>query len=228
MEGPVSPAPPPSDLIDPMTDDPASSQRRSLPVGPLGLLIITAIALVAAFGVAKVLLDTLSPDSSVDVQTALNGAPQPLVADASTRAEVGGPAPNARLEYLDGTEGFLNEVVGTGTPAVLNFWSSTCIPCLKEMPAFEQIHNEVGDKVAFLGVDVVDTVEAGRKMVDKTGVTYPNVRDPRSEIFGVYGGIALPRTVLIAGDGTIVDTHSGELNADELRDLLVEHGFIPA
>lgn len=215
-------------MTDPTTDDPAPSQRRSLPVGPIGLLVITAVALAAAFGVAKVLIDVLTPERSVDVQTALNGAPQPLVSDTSARAEVGGPAPNARLEYLDGDDGFLNEVVGTGKPAVLNFWSSTCIPCLKEMPAFEQVHSEVGDEVAFLGIDVVDTADAGRAMVAKTGVTYPNVRDPRSEIFGVYGGIALPRTVLIDGDGTIVDTHSGELNADELRSLLVEHGFISA
>ena len=44
----------------------------------------------------------------------------------------------------------------------------------------------------------------------------------------MFGGIALPRTVLIAGDGTIVATHSGELDAEELTSLLDENGLLPA
>jgi thiol-disulfide isomerase/thioredoxin len=93
------------------------------------------------------------------------------------------------------------------------------------MPSFEQVSQELDGKVTFLGVDVVDTEADGKKMVARTGVTYRNARDPRSEIFSVFGGIALPRTVLIDGDGTVVATHSGELDADGLRDLLADNGL---
>ena len=76
-------------------------------------------------------------------------------------------------------------------------------------------------------MDVADTAEAGSTMVEKTGVTYRNARDPRSEIFGVFGGTALPRTVLLDEDGVVVDTHSGQLTAPELTDLLQRNDLLP-
>lgn len=206
----------------------ARPKQRGLGVGPLGLFLITAVALLVAFGVARLVVEAIDEDP-IDIQEMLDeSAKAPLVTDTEARAEIGQPAPNVRLEYLDGGVQELAEVAGTGTPVVLNFWSSTCIPCLKEMPAIEEVHRELEGEVTVVGVDVTDTVEAGKEMVAKTGVTYRNARDPRSEIFAVFGGIALPRTVLIAADGTIAATHSGELTADELRDLLDENGMLPA
>lgn len=204
---------------------PAARRRRGLGVGPLGLFLITAVALLAAITVGRLVIEALDEDP-VDIRDALDeAAAAPLVTDVEARIEIGAPAPNVRLEYLDGGVQDLAEVAGRGTPVVLNFWSSTCIPCLKEMPAFEQVSRELDGEVTFLGVDVVDTEEAGKEMVARTGVTYRNARDPRSEIFSVFGGIALPRTVLIDGDGTVVATHSGELDAEGLRALLADNGL---
>lgn len=220
------------DTATPPQDPPAPSPRRrrkGLPVGPLGMLVITAIALAAAFGTAALLQPLFDDGDSVDVQDALDEtADAPLVLDTEVRAKVGQHAPDVRLEYLDGGVEQLAEVAGTGTPVVLNFWSSTCVPCLKEMPAFEQVRGELEDQITIVGVDVTDTEDAGNEMVTKTGVRYRNARDPRAEIFAVFGGIALPRTVLIDGDGVVRATHSGELTADELKELLAEHDLVSA
>lgn len=219
-------------MTDTIDDDeaapppPPGRGRRTLPVGPVGLLVITAVAIAAAFLAGRLVIDALDDDPPSPQEVLDAAVPAPLVPDTEARAEVGEPAPNVRLEYLDGGSAQLAEVAGVGTPVVVNFWSSTCIPCLAEMPAFEEVHDRLGDEVAFLGIDVADTVEDGREMVERTGVTYPNARDPRSEIFTVFGGIALPRTVLIAADGTVADTHSGELDAEELTELLRSNGLI--
>lgn len=223
----TEPAPDPAASAD--GDVPSHApRRRGLGVGPLGLFLITAVALLAAGLVARLVVEAFD-DDPVDIQDMLDeSATAPLVTDTEARAEIGQPAPNVRLEYLDGGVQDLAEIAGTGTPVVLNFWSSTCIPCLKEMPAIEEVHTELGGDVTVVGVDVTDTEDAGNEMVARTGVTYRNARDPRSEIFSVFGGIALPRTVLIDADGTVVATHSGELDADELRGLLDEHGLLPS
>ena len=193
------------------------------------MLVITAIALVAAFGAAALMQRLLDDDDSIEVQEALDQtADAPLVLNTEVRAKVGQHAPDVRLEYLDGGVQQLAEVAGTGTPVVLNFWSSTCVPCLKEMPAFEQVRGELEDQVTIVGVDVTDTEDAGNEMVAETGVRYRNARAPRAEIFAVFGGIALPRTVLIDGDGVVRATHSGELTADELKELLAEHDMVTA
>src|SRR5690606_26739323 len=162
-------------------------------------------ALAAAFGAGAVVKNLLE-DDAVDVQDALDSsATAPLVLNTEVRAKVGSHAPDVRLEYLDGGTQQLAEIAGKGTPVVLNFWSSTCIPCLREMPAFEEVRARFADDLTIVGVDVTDTEQAGREMVERTGVQYRNARDPRSEIFAVYGGIALPRTVVIGGDGVVLD-----------------------
>jgi thiol-disulfide isomerase/thioredoxin len=217
------------DTVTPPEDPPAPSpgrRRKGLPVGPLGMLVVTAIALAAALGTAALMNELLDEDP-VDLQDALDEtADAPLVLDTEVRAKVGSHAPDVRLEYLDGGVQQLAEVAGTGTPVVLNFWSSTCVPCLKEMPAFEQVRAEFEDELTIVGVDVTDTADAGNEMVERTGVQYRNARDPRAEIFAVFGGIALPRTVLIDGDGVVRATHSGELTVEELTDLLAEHDLV--
>lgn len=215
-------------MTDVDVSDPPTRPPRQLPVGPVGLLVITAIALAAAFLAARLLLGAIA-EPVPDIQDILDDQAQaPLVSNTEARVELGGPAPNVRLQFLDGGTQDLAELAGRGTPVVLNFWASTCIPCINEMPALEEVSQELDGSVTFLGVAVADTEDAANEMVERTGVTYRNARDPRSEIFAVYGGIALPRTVLIAGDGTVVETHSGELDADEIRALLAEHDLLPA
>ena len=204
----------------------AARAGRKLPVGPFALLAMTAIALLGAFAVTTLVVDAANDNDAVDLQEALNGqAVAPLVSDSTQQAEIGSPAPNVRLEFLGGGRAQLAEIAGTGTPVVLNFWSSTCAPCVNEMPAIETVSQQVGDRMTIIGIDSQDTVESGEKMVEQTGVTYRNARDPQAQISTVFGALVLPRTVLIDGDGTVVAMHSGELNVETFTELLSENGF---
>jgi thiol-disulfide isomerase/thioredoxin len=210
--------PPPS----PDTSSAGGARRRGRPVGPLALFLITAVALAITIGV--VALATRS-DDSVDVTDALSGVDSGVVVPPGTStAEVGEPAPEVMLNYLDGGSQKLSEL--RGRPVVLNFWGSSCAPCLQEMPAFQKVHESLGDEVTIVGVDVADTQESGDTMARRTGVAYRNARDPRSELFAVFTGIALPRTVLIDADGTVVASHSGALTEAGLTELLHEHDLI--
>ena len=204
----------------------AARAGRKLPVGPFALLAMTAIALLGAFAVTTLVVDAANDNDAVDLQEALNGqAVAPLVSDSTQQAEIGSPAPNVRLDFLGGDTAQLAEIAGTGTPVVLNFWSSTCAPCVNEMPAIETVSQQVGDRMTIIGIDSQDTVESGEKMVEQTGVTYRNARDPQAQISTVFGALVLPRTVLIDGDGTVVAMHSGELNVETFTELLSENGF---
>ena len=106
---------------------------------------------------------------------------------------------------------------------VLNFWAAYCGPCVQEMPAIEEVYRANSDRVTFLGLDVAERAESGLDMIARTGITYPTARDPRGEVFRAFGGIGLPRTVLIASDGTIVAVHNGALSATDLQTLIDEN-----
>ena len=109
-----------------------------------------------------------------------------------------------------------------GRPVVVNFWASTCAPCVREMPALESVSQAAGDDVAFVGVAVNDRVADALELAERTGVTYPLVADADGSFFVEAGATLLPTTLVIDQDGTVVRRLIGEIGADELIEVLGE------
>ena len=129
-------------------------------------------------------------------------------------------APDDEYPRLDGTRTSIAEY--RGRPVVVNFFGSWCAPCKREMPALEQVHRDLGDEVAFLGLNVRDPVERARALVDTTGVTYDIGRDPSGDLAREWGVTTFPTTAFVAPDGSVVRVHSGALTEGELRRLVTE------
>ena len=115
-----------------------------------------------------------------------------------------------------------------GKPVVMNFFSSSCQPCITEMPALEQVHRAVGDQVVFLGMDVQDTVAGGKAFIDTVGITWELGRDPDAAVLqGVVKGVGLPTTVILDAQGRIAYSHLGKLDdPKELTQILRDHHLI--
>lgn len=153
-------------------------------------------------------------DSAAAVST---GSPDEPVG----RAVLGRPAPPTQLIPYEGDTLDLSTL--RGKPVVLNFWSSTCAPCVKEMPLLESVHQQLRDEVTFVGVDVYETPEQGRPMVELTGVTYQQTVDPTGEVLPRYGGTQLPHTVVLDADGTVVALHNRAITDETtLLDMIEE------
>jgi thiol-disulfide isomerase/thioredoxin len=137
----------------------------------------------------------------------------------------GGRPIDATFKRFDGTTGTLAEY--RGKPVVVNFFSSTCVPCQTEMPALEQVHRTLGDQVTFLGMDVQDTVEGGKAFVQTVGITWELGRDPDAAILqGEMGGIGLPTTVVLDREGRVAFKHLGALDVGGLTGELRDHKLI--
>ena len=110
-----------------------------------------------------------------------------------------------------------------GRPRVVNFWASWCVPCREEMPAFEAVHQRVGDRVAFIGIDNQDSRDDALEFLDHTGVTYPTGFDPKGGVARAYGLFGMPTTVFVSKDGRILARRTGSLTEQQLtkaiRDL---------
>ncbi len=183
---------------------------------------ITLFSLVVAFAVAWLVVVRPAQDApeKISAQQLVDGR---AGADAKVdgSATVGSAMPRTSVERLDASGVLDLEEVREGRPMLVNFWASTCAPCLKEMPALEATHNQRSD-VAVVGIDVADSVDAGRKMIEKTGVTFPQGRDPKSTVIAAFGGAVLPHTVAVDASGKVVAIHSGALDDASLADLLAE------
>ena len=192
---------------------------RRIPLLPL--VAATALALVAAVGVAMWL--------GADDESSANGDPSGSGSYELTRAgELPASPADVTLSPLDsGPDRKLGEALGS-KPVVLNFYASWCGPCVTEMPAFEQVHQDVGDRVAFIGIAYQDSDDAARATVERTGVTYPTFGDSGQDAMSYFGGISMPTSVFIDADGTVVDVHSRALDEDALRSALEDRFGIAA
>lgn len=123
------------------------------------------------------------------------------------------------FELFDGEVARLTD--WRGTPMVVNFWASWCPPCVAEMrDALEPMHQEIGDRVVFLGLNLQDTPDRADAIVDQTGVTYMLGLDPAGELFTASGGFGMPTTLFIDANGSVVDSHTGAFTFDQLRSLI--------
>jgi len=182
---------------------------------PYGL--ITASVLATVVLAIAVFVATSSDDGSTDAastDTSLGGSTNSLIQPDLT----GDRLPDMVLDTFDGGSGALTDY--TGTPMVVNFFASWCTPCIKEMPDFEAVHQELGDQVTFVGVNSTDRLEDGQRIAEQSGVTYDLLADTNGDLLAELGGVGMPVTLLVDENGTIVETRTGGLDADELKTLL--------
>jgi peroxiredoxin len=120
------------------------------------------------------------------------------------------------LPDLDGKQHSFSE--WDGKPRVLNFWATWCPPCRKETPMFVDMQEKYGQQgVQFIGV-AIDELQKVQDFVDTFGVNYPMLigADNAVEIAKQYGNRfgALPYTVVINRQGTIVHAQAGEMTRE--------------
>jgi thiol-disulfide isomerase/thioredoxin len=121
----------------------------------------------------------------------------------------------------------LADVAG-GRPAVVNIWSSSCVPCQRETPDLVAVWRELqarGADVAFVGIDVQDTPAAGMAFLRRFGgdAAYPMLSDPSAGFAYELGTTTLPTTVLVDAHGRVVASQFGAITPDSLRALLRQH-----
>jgi thiol-disulfide isomerase/thioredoxin len=190
---------------------------RRIPLLPL--VAATALALVAAVGVAL----WLGADDESSANGDRSGSYQ-----LTRSGELPASPADVTLSPLDGgPDRKLGELLGS-KPVVLNFYASWCGPCVTEMPAFERVHRDVGDRVTFIGIAYQDSDEAARATVERTGVTYATFGDSGQDAVSYFGGISMPTSVFIDADGNVVDVHSRALDEDALRSALEDRFGIAA
>ncbi len=107
-----------------------------------------------------------------------------------------------------------------GTPVVLNFWASWCVPCQEEAATLERAWRQRARarRVVFLGLDMQDVTGDAHDFLRHYGIDYPNVRDPSDDVARSYGVTGVPETFFIGSGGEVVGhiigaSSTGGLNA---------------
>ena len=142
---------------------------------------------------------------------------------------IGKAAPQLSLAALEGLSekgvavpGIAPADLARGGPVVVNFWQSSCAPCVAEHPLLIMLQDKAG--VPLLGINYKDPAAGARRFLNRYGNPFVAVGvdgDGRAAIdWGVYG---MPETFVVDGQGRVVYKHIGALTED-----IIEKAVIPA
>lgn len=124
--------------------------------------------------------------------------------------------PNGRNVRLSGLKG---KVV------MLNFWTTWCPDCRKEMPGLEKLHQAFqGRPFTLLAVDLRESPKTVRAFFDKNNLSFTALLDRDGTVARRFGIRSIPTTFLIDQEGAIIGKAVGSRPWDSRKAVaLVEH-----
>jgi thiol-disulfide isomerase/thioredoxin len=127
--------------------------------------------------------------------------------------------------YTDANEAVTLSQIADGEPLVMNFWATWCPYCVQEMPDFQQLYAEYGDRVSFAFIDVTDgsreTFDAAKSWLSENGLDdLPAYYDLDLDASAKFGARALPTTVVVSAEGQILGAASGRIDPERMRTTL--------
>lgn len=149
----------------------------------------SAIQLLAAFislGAALLILDDAGlPERASTLNQRFGG----------TMPEIGALAPPFQLRNTKGE--LITLQPGNANAALVNFWSTACPPCRREMRELQLLHEDHGGSIQIVAVNLNDGIDAVIAWRDELGITFDLLLDPSLMVTRLYQVGGIPTTFLL-------------------------------
>ena len=140
------------------------------------------------------------------LRSALAGSPPALAALHAQRNQLLSGGPRAFKDRVSELRGL---------PVVVNVWASWCTPCRAEFPLFQVASVRFGRRVAFLGVDTLDSAADARGFLARFPVAYPSYEDRSGAIArSLAPAQGVPNTVFIDRHNRVAYFHQGAYRSE--------------
>ena len=108
-----------------------------------------------------------------------------------------------------------------GKVIFINFWATWCPPCVAEMPSIDNLHEEMGDEVAFVMLSMDKNFDKAISFNRKKEYDLP-IYQLASQLPAMYRSSAIPTTFVIDADGNLALTHKGmaDYDTDDFKSFL--------
>ena len=127
--------------------------------------------------------------------------------------------PSVQLKDLSGKPVDSSTLSNDGKPFIIDFWATWCKPCVRELKAIHESYpdwvDETGVKLYAIATDDAQNSFKVKAFAEKQGWEYGVLLDPNSDFLRAMGGSNVPHTVLLDGNGNIVESHSGYTDGSE-------------
>ncbi|MFB6286379.1 MAG: TlpA family protein disulfide reductase [Candidatus Bipolaricaulia bacterium] len=131
--------------------------------------------------------------------------------------ELGYRAPAFTLTGADGERTSLGELSQGGKPIMLNFWASSCAPCIQEIPHLQAFYERYQDQVQIVGINWAEDPAQVRSFLQDKGVTYPNLLDRQGKAFVAYRLTGTPTSYFIDQNRVVRGVWLGPMTFESLE-----------
>ena len=138
--------------------------------------------------------------------------------------------PSFKGKDLDGNDVTSDDIFGGNAVTVVNFWFSTCGPCVGELSDLDAINKDLADKGGeLIGINAftldgdTKSIAEAKEILTKNGAAYRNVYFDSNSDAGTFtaGVYAYPTTYVVDRNGNIVgDPIVGAVTSDNQMEEL--------
>jgi thiol-disulfide isomerase/thioredoxin len=90
-----------------------------------------------------------------------------------------------------------------GKVVLVNFWATWCEPCVTEMPSLQRVRDQLAPRFEVLGVNYQEGPARIKAFIDKSGITFPVVRDTDGAVAKAWGARIFPASYLVDRAGHV-------------------------
>ena len=138
-----------------------------------------------------------------------------LLTTQALALEVGDTAPSLSLPSIFADQAAIDLDALRGKTVYVDFWASWCAPCLRSMPAYNELYNRLkGEDFEFVAINVDNPIEDGLDFLIDEPLDFLIPSDPDGEAAELFGVIGMPTSYLIDPEGTIRLVHMGFRDGD--------------
>ncbi|MFC2061935.1 TlpA family protein disulfide reductase [Elusimicrobiota bacterium] len=97
----------------------------------------------------------------------------------------------------------------SGTPVFLDFWATWCPPCRQAMPYVEKLHEEMGDSIQVIGINLDRSQSKAVQFLESKSPGYMQLTASGSDVSSKYRVSGIPAFFIIDTNGKIAKSYVG-------------------
>lgn len=149
---------------------------------------------------------------------------EPILSGKTVGHNVGDICYNKEIPLVNSDDKF-QIIDQRGKITVINFWFTSCTPCVKELPHFDKIYKEYGDDLTVIAIHEANMyqndVDAVKEFIETQFAGFTilfGYDDPNQDYYSILGGLdAWPTTIVVDQEGFIAYTNYKSMSYDELK-----------